>query len=93
MEVTTMITMTRNEVNSTIPYQMICETRFGHAWETGRRRRAWLDTFNEQERDACSRLFKQAHSWYLVKGVPDSVTMSSRTLALWLRLAEFCGNI
>ena len=85
--------LTRDEVNSKIPYAMICEMRYGARWETGRRRRAWLSQFSEAEREAAAKLFKQAHSWYLVKGVPDTVQMRTSTFALWMKLAEFCGSL
>ena len=85
--------LTRDEVARKIPYAMICEMRYGARWETGRRRRAWTANFSEAERKAAGELFKQAHSWYLVKGVPDSVKMKATTFALWMKLAEFCGSL
>ena len=93
MEVITYLNLTRDEIHAKIPYAMICEMRYGARWETGRRRRAWLANFSEAEREAAVKLFKQAHSWYLVKGVPDTVQMRTSTFALWMKLAEFCGNL
>lgn len=93
MKVHTYITLTHDEVNEKIPYAMICEMRYGARWETGRRRRAWLAQFTEAEREAAGKLFKQAHTWYLVKGVPDEVKMRVTTLALWMKLGEFCGSL
>ncbi len=93
MEVRTMLTLTHDEIQEQIPYAMICETRFGSRWETTRRRRNWIESFTEQEREAAGKLFRQAYDWYLKKGVPDSVTMSARTLLLWHRLAAFCASI
>ena len=93
MKVHTYITLTHDEVNEKIPYALICEMRYGAQWDTGRRRRAWLAQFTEAEREAAGKLFKQAHTWYLVKGVPDEVKMRANTLALWMKLGEFCGSL
>lgn len=93
MNVGIYITLTRDEINDKIPYAMICEMRYGSSWDTGRRRRAWTQDFSESERRAADALFKQAHSWYLVKGVPDEVKMKGSTFALWMKLGEFCGSL
>lgn len=85
--------LTRDEVNRKIPYAMICEMRYGSRWNTGRRFRAWLSQFSGAEREAAAKLFKQAYSWHLVKGVPDEVKMRATTFALWMKLAEFCGSL
>lgn len=87
------VVLSRDEIHNKIPYALICETRYGCLWETIRRRRRWLAEFSEAERNAASRLFKLAHSWYLVKGVPDEVRMSCHTFKLWLKLADFCGSL
>lgn len=91
--VTIDVILTHNEVNAQIPYALICMTRYGSSWNTGKRRRRWLEEFTEAERVSASRLFSLAHTWTLVKGVPDEVRMSARTLALWLKLGEFCASI
>lgn len=93
MEMRVMLTLTSDEVRSRIPYAMICETRFGSCWETGKRRRLWKQMFSDQERGAAERLFRMAYDWYLRKGVPDKVEMSTRTLVLWQKLGEFCASI
>lgn len=88
-----MIVMTADEIRDTIQYAMICQTMLGSAWETSRRRRLWKEAFTEREREACLKLRNQARQWYLVKGVPDEVTMAMTTLDLWNRLGEFCASI
>lgn len=88
-----MIVLSREEVQRDIAYGMICQTMFGASWDTGRRRRRWAEEFTEAERDACSRLKNQAHRWYLTTGIPETVTMSLKTFALWQKLAEFCASI
>ena len=88
-----MLVLTADEVREQIPYALICETMCGVRWDTGRRRRAWVATFTEEERKACSRLRNQAHRWHLTTGVPDEVTMSTSTYKLWGKLGEFCASI
>lgn len=88
-----MLHMDCDEIHKNIPYALICTTRESAVWETGKRRRAWAAHFSESERNACTALFKQAHQWYLVKGVPDTVTMSGRTFALWQKLGAFCASL
>lgn len=88
-----MIEFTRDEVERLIPYRIVCETRESSVWDTMRRRRNWAAIFPESERNACKRLFSQAHTWYLVKGVPDTVTMSVKTYNLWQKLGVFCTLI
>lgn len=41
----TYLVLTSDEVNLRIPYALVCMTRFGAHWETGRRRRRWLEEF------------------------------------------------
>lgn len=93
MEARIWVTLDRDEVERNIPYALVCETRFGSGWNTGRTRRRWLSEFSEKERDAAGGLFSQAHKWYLVTGVPEKVKISARTLALWTKLGEFCCSL
>ena len=88
-----MLVMTHEEVNASIAYSLICFARYGSAWNTGRRRRAWLADFTEEERRAAGRLFRQAHDWTVGRGVPNEVTMTEKTFRLWRKLAEFCASI
>ncbi len=88
-----MIVLSRDEVQSTIAYPLICETMCGSRWGTGRRRRAWIAEFTEEERRACSRLKNIAYDWYCRKGVPDRVIMYSQTFALWNKLELFCATL
>jgi len=93
MRVKVMLHLSRDEVQKQIPYAMICETRFGKSWNTMKRKRLWVEQFTEAERKHACELFKQAHLWYLVKGVPESIMMYPRTLHLWQRLGEFCASV
>ena len=88
-----MLEFTHDEVNKGIPYAMICETRFGRSWDTGKRKRLWLNSFSESEREKCSKLFSQARTWHLVSGVPDTVQMSVKTYELWQKLGAFCASL
>ena len=88
-----MLVMSNEEVKANIAYSLICFARYGSAWNTGRRRRAWMANFTEDERRAAGRLFRQTHDWTVGRGVPDKVTMSMETFRLWQKLAEFCASI
>lgn len=88
-----MMKLTAEEVNANIAYSLICFTRYGSTWDTGRRRRAWLADFSETERKSAERLFRTAHVWTVGKGVPDTVRMTESTFHLWRKLAEFCASI
>lgn len=87
------IVLSRDEVQKQIPYAMICETRYGAVWETMRRKRLWKESFTESEKEIAYKLFRQAHSWYLGKGIPDEVRMSLNTRCMWDRLAAFCCSL
>ena len=93
MKVTTYIALTSDEINARIPYALVCMTRFGAHWETGRRRRRWVEMFTEQERRAATRLFNESRRWLLTTGVPEEVKMTAQTFALWMKLGEFCGSL
>lgn len=88
-----MLVFDRNEINEEIPYRVICEAREGCRWNTGRRKRLWNELFSKEEKEACTRLFRLARSWYLVKGTPDSISLTPKTLALWRKLGDFCASI
>ena len=83
----------QEEIQNTIPYAFICETRFGSIWNTSRRRRRWAEEFTEAERDLASKLFNMAYRWHLITGVPEKVKMKSTTYDLWNRLAAFCASL
>ena len=87
------VVLERNEVQQFIPYELICMTRYGATWGTGKRRRRWLKEFTEEERDAAGRLFSKAHDWALSRGVPDTVRMSMKTYDLWQKLGYFCATL
>ncbi len=90
---TLMISLTREEIQRELPYQLIYSTMASSVWDTGRRKRRWTEEFTEAERKTCSRIKYQAYLWYLVKGAPEEVTMSLSTMALWKRLAAFCASL
>lgn len=87
------IVLSHEEVHANIPYALICMTRYGSAWCTGRRKRRWISEFTEDERKVASRLFSKSHDWTVGRGVPDTVRMSAETYALWMKLGAFCGSI
>lgn len=81
------------EINESIPYELICATRYGARWNTMRRKRRWMEEFSEKDRESASRLFAQSRNWFLVKGVPPTVKMTMDTFSLWQRLGVFCASI
>lgn len=88
-----MLKLTAEEVHANIPYSLICMTRYGSSWDTGRCRRAWLLDFTEGERNSARRLFRISHNWTVGKGVPATVHMSLETFYLWQKLGEFCASV
>jgi len=93
MNVETYIVLNRDEINRNIPYAIVCETMSGAHWNTGKRKRLMKEQFTQSEIEAVYRLHKQAHSWYLVKGVPDELRITPHILALWHKLANFCCQL
>lgn len=87
------LSLNQDEIRSQIPYSVVAETMSGAKWNTGKRKRLMKEQFTEAEIEAIYRLHKQAHSWYLVKGVPDEVKMTLSTYELWQKLANFCCEI
>lgn len=88
-----MIKLTAEEVHGTIPYSLICMTRYGSSWDTGRRRRAWAADFSESEKKSARKLFRRSYDWTVGSGVPDIVRMTVSTFMLWQKLGEFCASI
>lgn len=84
---------TRDEIPKVIPYQMICMTRYGSVWNTMRRKRRWAEEFSAYEREKANAMCRQTYNWTCTTGLPETLRMSSGTLDLWLRLADFCASI
>ena len=82
-----------HEVHEKIAFPFICTTRYSSRWETMKRKRKWKEEFTPEERRSAEELFRKAHSWYLGKGVPDTVRMTVRTYYLWQKLEAFCASI
>ena len=93
MKVETYIVLDRDEINTEIPYALVCETMGSARWNTGKRKRLMKQRFTQTEIDAIYRLHKQARTWYLVKGVPDELRITPHILKLWKKLADFCCEI
>ena len=88
------IELSHDEIQKEIPYQIIAETTSRSIWDTGRRKRLFASLFTEAERDMVSKIKAQAHSWALVKGVPDKgVKMTIGTYQLWHKFADFCATL
>ena len=87
------VVLTRDEIPTIIPYQMICVTRYGSMWNTMRRKRRWAEEFSSYERERLNAMCRQTHSWMCVTGLPETLHMTFGTLDLWNRLAEFCASL
>ena len=81
------------EVHDKIAFPLICTIRYSSCWNTMKRKRKWLEEFTPEERKKAGELFQKAHSWYLGKGVPDTVRMTVHTYYLWKKLEAFCASI
>lgn len=88
-----MMILTSQEVHESIPYSLICMTRYGAHWDTMRRKRRWKMEFTEAERGSAQKLFSRSHDWLLGRGVPDEVRMTIVTFELWQKLGDFCASI
>jgi hypothetical protein len=93
MKVKTYITLNREEIQTQIPYAVVCEVMSGSKWNTGKRKRLMKERFTEAEREKIYKLHKQAYSWHLKKGVPDELKLSVNTMLLWQKLANFCYEL
>ena len=93
MKVETYLVLDRDEINVEIPYALVCETMGSARWNSGRRKRLMKQWFTETEINAISRLYRQAHSWHLVKGVPDELRITPHILKLWQKLGDFCYEL
>lgn len=88
-----MLTFSHDEIVKNFPYALICETRYGSKWDTGKRRRLFNETFSVDEYSRCRKIFRLAHSWTLTKGVPKEVKMTVGTYNTWKKLGEFCAAL
>ena len=84
---------TKEEIQKEIPYQFICHTRYGSRWNTMRRKLKWNDKFTDTEKQDAEKLFRQAHSWSVGNGIPDTVRMNLSTYGLWTKVAKFCFEL
>lgn len=88
------ITLSHNEVQKRIPYQLIAETVLGSRWNTGTRKRLMKERFTPNEIRHLGELKRLAHTWALSKGVPlKGVTMTADTYRLWQKFGELCAML
>jgi hypothetical protein len=75
----------------TVPFPVIVE-----GWEkknSGRVKRRWLAEFTPSERKKLSGYHGRFYRWYLISGVPRTVTLHLRTLELLQKAVNFFGSI
>ena len=82
-----------NEIQKMIPYELICTTRESSVWDTMKRKRRWKAEFTEEERAKAEKIFRNARSWYLGRGVPEEVRISYADFELWNKIASFCCSL
>ena len=92
-EYPTCLSLSREQIQRDIPYQVVCETRYGARWDTGTRKRRWDSEFSHAEQQLASRLFRQAQTWALKSGAPASVKMTGAAYDLWQKLGDFCASL
>lgn len=93
MKVDTYITLTRDEIQNSIPYPVIAEVVCGSRWDTGRTKRLLKEEFSEEEMAKIKPMYAQARKWHLVTGVPEEIQIKATELFLWQKLAAFCCSI
>ena len=81
-----------DEIEKSIPYKTICNTRYGSIWNTMQRKKRWVTEFSTVEQEAAEEIFRQAYRWY-TKGVPNSVRIEYLTLQLLDKIVEFCWTL
>lgn len=91
VKVVTYIALSKDAVDSLIPYNIICETRFGALWDTAKRQRLWDKHFSVDEQRAAKPLFAQSRTWYRTHNIPEEVRMEPKTFDLWQKIGEFCS--
>ena len=86
--------LSHDEIQREIPYMIVAETMCRSVWNTGRRKRMFVQQFTEAEHDRIYKMKSQAYAWALVRGVPlKGVKMTIETYRLWHRLADFCASL
>ena len=87
------IVMTDKEVAQCIPYNVICQTRYGSIWNTIQRKLRWETEFSEMEKFKAEKIFCQAHNWAVGYGVPAIVRFDPFTYLLWKKIELFCYSL
>ena len=88
------IELTYEEIQNSVPYQIVAETMSSSIWRTGRRKRLMKEMFSKEEIERCDSLHRIARQWAFTKGVPyEGTVMSISTYELWQKLAYFCATL
>lgn len=86
----------RFTISTTLFSQLVSYAVIVEGWEKrtfGRVKRAWLQTFSEEERATAATYYRTFYDWHLVKGPPDHVALQVKTLNLLQRVSNFFGSI
>lgn len=87
-----MVQLNSDELNA-LQYPVVVEM-WKHIEQSGSKRRLWLKSFNEAEREKARHWYRMFYDWYLRKGTPQSQVMSPSTL-MWLenKMIPFFGGL
>lgn len=92
MSVKLMVTYTDEEAQERVKHwQVIVEM-----WDRksyGKGRRLYHAAFNESERAAIASQYSKLYQWFMMRGIPQEVTVSINTGALLDRATNFFGTL
>lgn len=86
------LALTEDEAEKNLMCGLLCQTRYGARWQTGKRRRLWEQQFTEDERKQAEIIFAACRRWFLKSGSAP-VTLDIKIYDLWMRLIAFCGSL
>lgn len=90
MKTETHVILEHDEVHDVLQYQLIASCVGSSSWNSGKINREKEKTFSLSEIEMIKKIYKKAHTWYLITGVPNEVTMSLTEFNLWKKLKDFC---
>ena len=83
----------RDEIREKIPYELVAETFARDIHKTGKAKRIFNEMFDESEKTKIRELRQKARVWAFTTGTPESIRLTTKTLMLWMKLAEYCMRV
>ena len=90
MKTETHVILEHDEVHDILQYQLITSCVGSSFWNSGKINREKEKTFSLSEIEMIKKIYKKAHTWYLITGVPNEVIMPLAEFNLWKKLKDFC---